>query len=176
MSLINSFSIYDEPFTKDFVTIKRIYNEVFNLHYQYGERDNKHTPPTGLVADLCKTCATSTFSPPPTLKTLDEFYKKTSYYKKFPNLHRSYVNLFAPGEPAFYHTDGNCATLLYYANPEPWDMNEGGETKFIDIEKNEIIGVAPIPGRIVIFDGRYKHSATPFKSYHRFTVAIKYRQ
>jgi len=152
-------------------TVKEIFMEIVNLSYHYGEQDNEDTPPTGMVADLPSGGSNKAFA------TLTEFYKEGSlgdHNKHFPRLDRAYVNLFAPRELPFYHPDGDCMTLLYYANPV-WNWNEGGETKFINEANRDVESVAPVPGRIVIFDGRARHTATSFRTMHRFTVALKYR-
>ena len=62
-------------------------------------------------------------------------------------------------------------TFLYYPNWE-WELQEGGETQFY-IDGN-ILGVPPVPNRLVVFDGMIQHRATSFRNKHRFTIAIKY--
>lgn len=151
--------------TEDSEIIKQNFMELINLEYHYGEQDNKDTPPTGMVSDLPEDSSI--------FVTLKEIYEKSEHHKLYPRLDRAYVNLFAPREVPFYHTDGDCTTLLYYANPI-WDWNEGGETKFINEIDQDVESVAPVPGRIVIFDGRMKHTATSFRNMHRFTVALKF--
>jgi hypothetical protein len=151
--------------TEDSEKIKHFYMEVANLNYHYGEQDSKDTPPTGMVAELPED--TKVFA------TLKEIYKNSEHYRHYPRLDRAYVNLFAPRELAFYHTDGDCMTLLYYANPM-WHPNQGGETKIMNSVDMDVESVAPVPGRIVIFDGRREHTATPFRDMHRFTVALKF--
>jgi len=152
--------------TEDSEIIKQHFMEVTNLKYHYGEQDNPDTPPTGMVADLPEDSSI--------FVTLKEIYENSEHHKFYPRLERAYVNLFAPRELAFYHTDGDCTTLLYYANPV-WHPNQGGETKFMNNVDMDVESVAPVPGRIVIFDGRREHTATPFRDMHRFTVALKYK-
>ena len=149
--------------------INEIFEEVQRLPYTYGEQDNRDTPPTGMISEMSLAQKTST------VKTLTEFYKTTEYFKKFPCLSRAYVNMFSPGEVPYYHTDGACMTMIYYAN-SVWDWDEGGETKIINYGDNTVDSIPPIPGRVLIFDGKHKHTATSFRSSHRFTVALKYRE
>jgi hypothetical protein len=110
----------------------------------------------------------------------DEIYKLLS--KKISNqfqeifgleISRMYINCFAPSEWSFYHTDSEqySLTFLYYLN-DIWDINDGGETHFYLNDK--IIAMPPIPNRLVYFDGRILHKATPFRNKHRFTIALKY--
>ena len=82
-----------------------------------------------------------------------------------------YVNCFAPSETPYFHTDGKGITFLYYPNLE-WNLQDGGETQFY-VDGN-ILGVPPLPNRLVMFDGEIVHRATSFRDRYRFTVAIKY--
>jgi len=67
-----------------------------------------------------------------------------------------------PGEKAF--------TFLYYPHKE-WDVDEGGETHFVIDNIGYIL--PPLPNRMVMFDSRIIHRATPFRNRTRFSVAIK---
>ena len=87
-------------------------------------------------------------------------------------LYRMYINCFAPNENPYFHVDGEGYTFLYYCDNEEFDLNEGGETQFL--VDNDLMGVLPVPNRMVIFDGTIKHRATTYRSRHRFTIAIKY--
>ena len=54
-------------------------------------------------------------------------------------LKRSHANIFAPRELANYHVDDesdNAWTFMFYAN-NSWDINQGGETKFITNLRHE---------------------------------------
>lgn len=88
-------------------------------------------------------------------------------------IYRMYVNCFAPSEWSYYHTDSDDygITFLYYIN-DFWEINDGGETHFLI--NDEIKGILPIPNRLIMFDSRLLHRATPFKSNHRFSLAVKY--
>ena len=71
-----------------------------------------------------------------------------------------------------YKPKPGAKTLLYYANPQPKNYDDLGETFFII--DNEIQGVFPVPGRIVIFDAEVWHKATPLRTDDRYTVALKW--
>jgi len=166
----NDMHIYDNRI--DSQRISKIFHEVARLPYYYGEQDNPWTAPTGMVSNIHDLSSSFVF------KTLNDFYMENKKDEWFCELERAYVNIFAPGEMPFYHTDADfpdgCTTLMYYANPE-WIYDHGGETKFIDLkDDSKIISVAPIPGRIVIFNGNQEHTATSFRSHHRFSVVLKY--
>ena len=79
-------------------------------------------------------------------------------------------------------------TAIFYAN-QYWDINEGGETKFImpadmlddskeiktdTLDYPVVLSIAPIPGRLVIFKGNLLHSATGFRNTWRFTPTIQF--
>ena len=57
-------------------------------------------------------------------------------------------------------------------NPQPKYFNDLGETFFII--DDEIYGVLPVPGRIIIFDSEVWHKATPLRDDDRYTVALKW--
>ena len=100
---------------------------------------------------------------------------------ELPQLSTIYTNLFRPNEASHFHTDcklENTYTGLYYANVETWDHQEGGETQFLMVDSNgknsQTYGILPIPNRMVLFDSRMTHKATPFHRRHRWTIALKY--
>jgi hypothetical protein len=140
---------------------KNIYNEITGFKYYYGEYDKPDTPPTGLVAELPNTSLT--------------FNILTFHLKNFlegHHLYRSYVNLFKPNENPYFHIDREKGkTVLYYPNIDTYDLDEGGETQFY---QEEIKGIRPVAGRIVIFDSNILHKATSFRNQIRYTVALKY--
>jgi len=67
-------------------------------------------------------------------------------------------------------------TILIYPNTK-WDIDWFGETKFYDMDvENVIFSFPPSPGKIIIFDGLIPHSASPpsLKAKQpRYTIAIK---
>lgn len=142
--------------------------------YTYGETDTPQTPPTGMVhkisnnQDICQLFES-------------KIRERCSHVKKL-NLYRIYVNCFAPSENPYFHSDEpSKLTFLYYVNDE-WTLNDGGETQIlvnkrrgVDISKNELRGILPIPNRMVGFDSTLLHRATPFRSRHRFTLVVKFQ-
>ena len=137
--------------------------------YRWGEHDEPQHPPTGLVHDI------------PEDEGMYDIFKNKIANDLYPEvkkleLYRMYVNCFAPREVPYWHTDGpsSCITFLYYPKPtHKWDLNELGETQFhID---DMIYGIPPIPNRMIMFNAAIKHRATSFRTYHRFTVAVKYK-
>lgn len=136
-----------------------------NRNYIFGEKDSGNgTPPTGFVNEIPETHLVC--------KIMNTILRERVEFIRSMKLTRIYVNCFAPKENGYFHTDGDCVTFLYYPNMEQYDIDEGGETKFL-VDGN-IQGILPIPNRMVIFDGNIKHSATGLRNHHRFTVAIKY--
>lgn len=176
---------YDEVFSVE--EISEMCHEIRYLEYLWGMSDDANDSiPTGL--------STSNG-----LTNIDlsqkKFYKKCWSFmeKNIPELDgyyeaRHHVNIFAKNELAKYHFDNQVQpsyTVMFYANTE-WHIEQNGETKFLlrkeniqnskDILTNSeeypiILGIAPIPGRIVIFKGNVLHAATPFTHMHRFTAA-----
>ena len=128
--------------------------------YTYGEFDTEGTPPTGLVHEITDREIYSLIED--TINQTDEYF-----------LYRMYVNCFAPGEMAYFHTDGEegDVTFIYYPN-KVWKPDDGGETQIY--EGDLIKGVPPKPNRMLKFDASLLHRATPFRDRHRFTIAIKY--
>tara|TARA_R100001510_G_scaffold30774_1_gene27483 strand:- start:2174 stop:2656 length:483 start_codon:yes stop_codon:yes gene_type:complete len=144
---------------------EKIYKELLSYDYFYGETDNLNQAPTGMVSDLNKKQYT--------FKIIDKFCKKQDYLENL-KLVRAYVNIFSPREYCFFHSDEDAnKTLIYYPNLD-WDLNEGGETKFVS-DNNTLVSVLPVPGRIIIFDSKIVHCATSFKDRHRFSVVFKFR-
>ena len=87
-----------------------------------------------------------------------------------------YVNIFAPKETAYFHKDSvgdsDQWTFLYYPiHNFDCDKNQGGCTEFFVDE--QIIGIPPYYNSMVRFSAPMEHRATPFKDYHRFTIALK---
>lgn len=146
---------------KDFrSTIEYCHNSLF----KYGERDDDLIPPTGMVSRI--------LFEDPIFKLFDskikEFVPEVEKLKAF----RMYINCFSPGENPYFHKDGDSGfTCLYYANKN-WELNDGGETQFVI--GDEMVGILPIPNRMICFDASILHRATSFRNKHRFTIATKY--
>jgi hypothetical protein len=154
-------NIYDNKICKE--QIDNLYKFCTKLNYTRGERDTPNTPPTGLVASI-------------TDNTLINLLLQASETINV-NIYRAYVNLFLPNENPFYHIDNEdpkSKTLIYYVNNENLTINDGGETYFI--ENNKIIGIPPIPGRVVKFCGNILHKASSFRYIDRYTIALKWKE
>ena len=150
----------------------KVHEYVKSCPYYYGQVDNVASghAPTGLTSgvDLDEEVAVM----------LDTFLRKKM---DLPTLKRVYVNMFGPNEISHFHIDDsleNTYTGLYYANVETWDHQAGGETQFLMVDSNgknsQTYGILPIPNRMVLFDSRMTHKATPFHRRHRWTIALKY--
>ena len=153
---------YDDNFLtpEEFV---KVYDYCHKAQYSYGEADDYGLPPTGMINQI---------------QAREDIFVmfKQRLKEKIPELrglsfYRMYVNIFAPGENPYFHQDGKGLTCLYYANWD-WQLQDGGETQFY-IDGN-ILGVPPVPNRLVVFDGMIQHRATSFRNKHRFSIAIKY--
>tara|TARA_R100000908_G_C3740984_1_gene137568 strand:+ start:730 stop:1251 length:522 start_codon:yes stop_codon:yes gene_type:complete len=140
--------------------------------YSYGERDDDKHKPTGLTCDL---------DPEEDEDDTIVGIIESLIYARFPEiqdykLYRAYINCFAPREIANFHVDcdpgEDQVTFIFYANKTYNGLNEGGCTEFFLDEK--IIGVPPIPNTLIKFTSSIMHRATPLKSDHRFTYALKY--
>jgi len=174
--LDGDIKIYDEVFGPP--ELNELVTEVASWNYFYGEVDDVDLPPTGM--------STGDYLGTKTFNSLWTFLEEHVPHVHKAVLKRSHANIFAPREFANYHIDdeGDDAwTFMFYAN-NSWDINQGGETKFITNLKHEgttdgreypeIIAIPPIPGRMIIFKSNILHTATPFKDFHRFTPTIKF--
>ena len=159
-----------------FEDYKAIGDEVVALNYNYGMVDEHGKPPTGLIGKFDKNSII--------FDTITNFVKDTKLVEQ--ELTNWYVNYFAPMEKALMHKDGTAWTCLYYIN-DKYTADDEGETKFFfdndnlaGIEQNNsselpvILSIAPIPNRIVLFQGNILHSATAFRNKPRFTVAFRF--
>ena len=169
--------IYDDVFIPP--ELHELVMDVKNLPYLFGEVDNVDLPPTGM--------STGDYLGTKIFHTLWEFVEKHCPEVHGYILKRSHANIFAPREPAFYHVDDereDAYTFMFYAN-ETWDINDGGETKFITNLKEEgklegdkdyplIYAIPPIPGRMLMWKSNILHTATPLRDAHRFTPTFKF--
>ena len=152
--------ILDNLVSKD--QILEIFNFCKKQNYKRLEVDGPGLPYTGLSSDLDLE------------NDLVKFLLKVTNISN-EKLTRAYINLFIHDEKPYYHqddTEPGAKTLLYYVNPQPKDYNDLGETFFII--DNQIQGVLPVPGRIIIFDAEVWHKATPLRTDDRYTVALKW--
>ncbi len=162
--------IFDDKISSE--TILETFKKIASLSYTYGQQDNPDTPPTGMVAELGLDLEKQNF-----VKDLRDLYMSlcpSEITTQYNQMDRAYVNLFAPGEHPYYHSDGDCMTLIYYVNPI-WHPNQGGETKILQSSDRDVFAISPVPGRIAVFKGSLRHTATSFRNMHRFSVALKFK-
>lgn len=135
----------------------------YTAPYHFGEKDNPHHPPTGMVSTIEEEWVKNLFQ--------SEINSQVSEVEgKEP--YRMYINCFAPGENPYYHTDGDEGiTCLFYVNPNV-EIDDGGSTQLI--LDRESVNLLPIPNRLCVFDANIIHRATSFRDKHRFTIAVKY--
>ena len=155
------YTIYDDVMSYE--QNMQVYEQTIRLPFYYGEAE-KGNPPTGMVFDI-KDYKSDNF------KFFDNIIKKVD--SRCKTIGRAYINLFFSCELPYFHTDGNCITCLFYITPK-YDYDEGGETQLLI--DNNIIGIRPIPSRLLIFDGNVMHKATSYRSKPRLTVAFKYHK
>lgn len=141
-------------------------NAVSKLEYSLGEKDEAETPPSGLISEMdVDSGIYKLFTP-----ILDSIEELKDLY-----CDRAYVNLFHEKEDGYFHNDYCVQTLLFYCN-EYWDMNNGGETKFVEFTDDnypKMIAIPPVPNRLVMFPGDLGHTATGLRNQKRFTLAFK---
>lgn len=134
--------------------------------YKFGETDNEFAPPTGMVSETSKDERA--------IQELLNTIREVKPVVKTMNLDRIYINCFGPSENPYFHIDNpkGGLTFIYYPHLE-YNLNELGETQILG-ENDFLIGVKPRSGRLLCFDARIMHRATPFRSRHRFTIVVKY--
>jgi len=137
---------------------KKVEDYCYQADYYYGEWDNPNQVPTGVIHNL----------------KLDS--EIVSYFPNKINdlsLYRAYINLFNAGENPNFHIDGEGLTSLLYINTEDYRLDQGGFTEILT-DQQHLVSVLPIRNSLVTFDAKAIHRATSFRSYPRFTVALKY--
>jgi len=116
--------------------------------------------------------------------TNNNYLLKKHYLKDLLTLSRSYASANTYGNTGEYHTDDGAKnfneviTIMYYLNSS-WDLLFGGETFFLNQNKDEIAhAVLPKPARAVIFDGYINHGPQPLSKIYgglRMVLTFKYR-
>lgn len=159
MALIKVFDNFLSKKDAEYVT-----DYCLSSKYSYGEKDNFDTPAVGMVSEISEKSNV--------YKLFQNLINSSITEIKEYNLYRAYINCFAPSENPYFHKDGDTGlTLLYYPNKK-WDHNDNGETQIL--LNNQIVGVLPIPNRLLLFEANLVHRATSFRDKHRFTIALKY--
>ena len=102
-----------------------IFKYCVQAEYSWGEIDKQGSPETGLIHEI------------PSDVPIHELLKERALdaapsVLEGLSLYRMYINLFAPSEKPYFHSDGpeGQITILYYPHLE-WDLDDGGETLFL---------------------------------------------
>jgi len=146
----------------------QIHKEILSLSY-VPEQDSPKTPACGYSSGLELNSLT--------FQTLNNILQNIPELRG-TELYKVMVNKFLPNEVPYFHTDhidGIGYTALYYSNDNQFNLEELGETLFYLKEPDEIRGILPKPGRLVIFNADILHRATSFRNIDRYTVAFKFR-
>lgn len=116
------------------------------------------------------------------LKISNSIIKKYGLDKLF-KLKRAYASANTYGFSGEYHFDDGAkeyneiVTVMFYLNEE-WDFDFGGETFFLNHDRNEIeYAIIPKPARALIFDGFIYHGPRPLSKFCnqlRMVLTFKY--
>lgn len=139
---------------------KFVLDYCLSAKFRYGTTDNPSTPPNGMVSDILSGSEMYKF-----------FQSKVERYLNGLKIYWVTVNVFAPEEIPYFHTDCDEGVTFIYYPQENWHMNDGGTTEFF--VDNQIIGILPIQNRLLYFDANIPHRATAFRDRYRFTVALR---
>jgi hypothetical protein len=115
---------------------------------------------------------------------INDFLLKKYHLHDLVTLKRTYASANTYGYAGEYHTDDGAKdyneiiTIMYYLNSS-WDLLFGGETFFLNQNKDEIVSaVVPKPARAVIFDGFISHGPKPLSKIYgglRMVLTFKYK-
>jgi hypothetical protein len=116
------------------------------------------------------------------LNISDSLLKKHGLNRIF-KFKRAYASANTYGFSGEYHVDDGAKeyneilTVMFYLNHD-WNLDYGGETFFLNHNKNEIEhAVIPKPGRAIIFDGFIQHGPRPLSKFCdelRMVLTFKY--
>jgi hypothetical protein len=84
-------------------------------------------------------------------------------------------NKYDPRTTTYFHYDGeeSCWTLIYFPHFCDYNYQMGGETQIL--VDNQIIGVLPLPNRLMAFDGSLMHKGTSFThDQPRYSLALQF--
>ncbi len=87
-------------------------------------------------------------------------------------------NMYDPKTPTYFHYDTELPesgwTIIYFPDIAEYDFRMGGETQIL--VDNQIVGVLPLPNRLMAFDGSLWHKGTSFTNNQlRYSLAIQFR-
>jgi len=94
------------------------------------------------------------------------------------NYHQTLYNKYDPKTPTYFHIDKQYPesgwTIIYFPDIAEYDFRMGGETQIL--VDNQIVGVLPLPNRLMAFDGSLMHKGTSFTNNQpRYSLAIQFR-
>ena len=91
------------------------------------------------------------------------------------NYMRTTYNKYDPKTPTYFHTDTDGGwTLVYFPHISEYNFQMGGETQILI--SNTIVGVLPLPNRLMAFEGSLNHKGTSFtNNQYRYSLAIQFR-
>lgn len=89
---------------------------------------------------------------------------------------QSLYNKYDPKTPTYFHVDSEKGgwTLIYFPDTTEYNYQMGGETQIL--VDNQIVGVLPLPNRLMAFEGSLNHKGTSFTNDQaRYSLAIQFR-
>lgn len=101
------------------------------------------------------------------------FKNKIEKYSEGLKIYWMYVNSYLPGENPYFRRDTkeNADRVFTYYPQQKWELDDGGTTEFyVD---NGIVGVFPIPNRLLYFDADIPHRTNSFRDRFKFTVELR---
>ena len=92
------------------------------------------------------------------------------------NYFKSIYNKYDPKTPTYFHRDNDDGgwTFIYFPHICEYNYQMGGETQIL--VDNQIVGVLPLPNRLMVFDGSLQHKGTSFSNdQSRYSLAIQFQ-
>lgn len=162
--------VYDDVL--DYETCLHMHNRIIEDMKTWGKpgQDLEGDPSVGTSSVL-------SLDSPEIIPIKEKIYNLEPALNPKHNLYFNYVNqthLYEAGSNPYYHFDlkQKNITCLFYVNPHTIPNDLGSTDFLID---DEIRGILPKPGRLVVFDGRLWHRASSFRDKPRTVLAIKFK-
>lgn len=89
---------------------------------------------------------------------------------------KTLYNKYDPKTPTYFHHDTEVGgwTLIYFPDISDYHYQMGGETQIL--VDNQIVGVLPLPNRLMAFDNTKQHKGTSFgNDQPRYSLAIQFQ-
>jgi len=110
-------------------------------------------------------------------QTIIEYCLEYDYLRDIiQNKHRASIyNKYDPKTPTYFHTDAiGGHTLIYFPDIAKYNFMMSGETQILN--NDQIVGVLPIPNRLMAFPGGLWHKGTSFTSNQpRYSFAVQFK-